>query len=369
MASGCFYSFDLESMHRYAKEAVRCGQEAGRSDLVADAIGWMAFAAQSQGDVAKAMELHREALATAGTRPVMSRTGVALTFYLVGALDEAVDTGRSGVEMARATNHTWAIMNGLPHFALALAGKGRYAEALKVFEEARSFGKEHAVWPFLARSIGFSAGFHLDIYDYAGNQALAEEAREAALAGDFLPTAVSAGIDLIFNATRRREIASAEAFLKKVAEDAAEVGGWHGWLWQLRLAEARAELALARGDAQEAVRCAGEAIEQSEARRRPKYKILGLWTRGRALSAQGHRAEAIGELRHGLELARVLGDPAMLLRVSAELLALDGNDQLLKQATGLVRQIRAELPSEELRARFDSAEPVCLVTKLAGAAA
>jgi len=76
----------------------------------------------------------------------------------------------------------------------------------------------------------------------------------------------SAGIDFMFNYARRGEVRPAEALMGGVAPAAAETVGFHGWLWRLRLAEAREEIALAGGEWEEALRWAVEALEQSRAR-------------------------------------------------------------------------------------------------------
>jgi hypothetical protein len=72
------------------------------------------------------------------------------------------------------------MMYALSHLGLALAGSGRYGEAMQVFAEARQFGVEYEVGHFVPRAIAMSAGFHLDVFDFAGNEALAEEARDLA---------------------------------------------------------------------------------------------------------------------------------------------------------------------------------------------
>jgi hypothetical protein len=51
----------------------------------------------------------------------------------------------------------------------------------------------------VARAVSMSAGLHLDVFDFAGAEALATEARERALALDFPPPTVSAGIDLLLS--------------------------------------------------------------------------------------------------------------------------------------------------------------------------
>src|SRR5207245_5895335 len=61
-----------------------------------------------------------------------------------------------------------------------------------------------------------------------GNQeALATEARERALALDFPPPAVSAGIDLLLTYARSQEVSRAEKLVESVAASLAQAAGWH----------------------------------------------------------------------------------------------------------------------------------------------
>jgi hypothetical protein len=77
---------------------------------------------------------------------------------------------------------------------MALASTGQYAEAMRVFEEARRLGREYRLDTLLARAICMSVGFHQDIFDFARAESLAQEARELARSANFSPPAVSAGI-------------------------------------------------------------------------------------------------------------------------------------------------------------------------------
>jgi tetratricopeptide (TPR) repeat protein len=252
-------------------------------------------------------------------------------------------------------------MYALSHLGLALAATGSYAEAMTVFEEARQFGVEYEVGHFVARATAMSTGFHLDVYDFAGHEARAEEARELARRAGFAPSAVCAGIDLLLNYGRRGEVGRAESLVGEVAAEAAAVGGWHGWLWQLRLTQARAEIALARGDEEEAHRLAETAIEQSRRRERVKYQVAGLITRGQARAAQKRCREAIRDLRSAVELARPVGDPAMFLRAATALLDIEGSDALVSEAGCAAHRIAAALPEGDVRRRFEAAEPVRLL--------
>jgi tetratricopeptide (TPR) repeat protein len=261
-------------------------------------------------------------------------------------------------------NNTLYILHALPHSGLALAAKGNYAEAEQAFGEARRFGREHEAWPMLARTMAMSAGYHIDVFDFVGNQAIAEETRDLARSVDFLPPLVSASIDLLYNFIRRHEVGRAEQIMKEVADKAEKAAGFHGWLWRLRLAQARAELALARGNWEETLRLVDAAIAHSQTRGRVKYHAFGLETRARALAALGRKHEAIAEAQNAVNLIRPIESPALLLHAAAVLLDLEGDDALLAEAWAAAQQVAVALPNEEMRRRFEAAEPVLLLSKL-----
>jgi hypothetical protein len=129
-------------------------------------------------------------------------------------------------------------------------------------------------------------------------------------------------------------------------------------LWQLRLAQARAELALARGDLDVAVTEARNGSALSRARRRPKYEALGLITAARALDGLGRTLDAIEDARRAIPIARQTSDPALLLQAIDVLLTLDGDDLLAAEARSLTDRILTALPDETMRQRFADAEVV-----------
>jgi class 3 adenylate cyclase/tetratricopeptide (TPR) repeat protein len=359
-----FYGLDLLRMRQCAAEALALAEQVGRRDLEAEALGWQGFAAQADGHLDAAMELHRRAISRAGHHPTLARSNAPLTLYLLGQSQEAIELGQESVRQVRDMNHASGIMWSLSHLGLAFAGTGQFGEALKTFEEARHYGREHEVWSFLARAIAMSAGFHLDIFDFSGNEALVEEARELARQVNFAPSKVSASIDLLLNLARRHDCGRAEKVVTEAVQAAEATGGWHLWLWRIRLAEAQAELALERGDWNEAIQKAEDAIQQSRAKHRAKYELLGLWTRARALDKLGRRHEAISVLETALAMARPLGDPAMILRLAEALLAIDGTDTLAAEAGAAVNRIVATLPDGAMRQGFEQAGPVRSVRKL-----
>src|SRR2546423_8973898 len=112
-----------------------------------------------------------------------------------------------------------------------------------------------------------SAGYHLDVLDFGANEALAEEARELARALSFTPPVISAGLDLMMNFARRHDVGRAEVLIDEIAHNTT---GWHGWLWTIRLAEERAEIALARRNFAEALKWSRAAVAESRKRGRVK---------------------------------------------------------------------------------------------------
>jgi hypothetical protein len=130
------------------------------------------------------------------------------------------------------------------------------------------------------------------------------------------------------------------------------------------LAAARAEIALARGEWEEAIRWADDAITQSVLRGRVKYRATGMETRARALCALGRTHEAIAGLHSAVELARFVGDPIILLRSTVALLNIDGNEELLTEARAVAQRIIAALPDDAMIRCFKAAEPVIALGQL-----
>ena len=360
LADACFWTMDVVSMRRHASDVLAIAAELGRGDLEAKALAWLATAEGSDGNLAVCVERNQVAIDQAralGVQPPPVAYFRSMALYWLGRHTEAVPGIHEAVEVAREANDVSWTMWSLPNLGLALAGTGRYAAAAQAFDEARRLGRTYGAETLLARALACSAGFRLDLFDFDGAEARSQEARELARSLDFTPPAVSAGIDLLLNYARRGDIAQTEGLLEEVAAGVAQAAGFHGWLWALRLAEARAEIALAQGKTEEALRWADEAIAQCRARGRVKYEVLGLMTRGNALSAAGRASEAIADFRRALSLARPVGDPALLLRTIGCLLAVDGDDVLAEEGAATVERIVDALPDANERRRFETIGP------------
>jgi class 3 adenylate cyclase/tetratricopeptide (TPR) repeat protein len=367
LAGACFWDLDVPGMKKYAAEggvlAQRAGDKGLSDDLVAGLLAWLGASHGMQGDLTAATELFDRALAKGAGFCSAALASYPLTLYWQGRLAESLERARESAQAFRSLSDGFAATFGHAHLGLALAACGRYSEAARAFDEARQLGRKHEIWTFHARAIAMSAGFHLELFDFEGNERLAEEAREQARSARFQPSVVSAGLDLVFNYARRGEVARAELLAMETATVAAQIGGWHQWLWQVRLQQARAEIACAAGDWRRALDYAEAAVAQSRARGRAKYLVMGLETRARALAGLGRKVEAIKDLQPAVQSARAMGDPALFLRAATTLLTTAGEDSLVQEARAIARRIRDELDTG-MRRQFESAEPVRMLGAL-----
>lgn len=370
LCTATFWQMDTPSTRRQTAELIELADRFSRQDLLVRALSQMAECDAADGEVESALNRFDEVIERARNlrHPdlvfVLQHSG--LNLYWCGRTEESLERTLAAVELSRDLNDLTNLMSALAHLGLVLVARGRYAEAANAFAEAQEVGRKYQIGTLLARSTAMSAGLRMEIFDYAGAEAIQEESREMARSLGFMPPQVSAGIDLLLNFARRGEPGRAEKMMDEVAEAVAKGSGWHAWLWKLRFAEARAELALARGEWEEAVRWASEAEKLSREKQRTKYVVAALGTRGRALAAMGRTKEGIADLHNAVELARPTGDPAMFLKTVAALVPLDGDDVLAAEARATAERIMAALPDDEMRLRFEAAEPVRLVKAQVG---
>ena len=351
LAETSFWLMDVPALRAFAREAQDLAAAVRRDDLWAEAQAWLASAMVSDGDVRTAVDMDRQALARAGGIRSFGLARAPLTLYWAGRAEEAEAHARQAVDAARASDDPSFLLYALQHLGLILSGLGRFDDAVQVFDDARAFGRRCGALPLLARATSMSVAPLMNLGDLTGATARALEARELAHRVGFEPALVSAGIDLLLIFARQHDPGRAEALLPVTADAVQKAGGWHGWKWNMRLSQASAELAIARGAWKDAVRAATLVVAQSQARHRPKYEALGLATRARA-AHHLHARSALKDAGAAVEVARRLGDPAVLLECLLASLEVDGTDARLGQARETARGILGAVSEGPLRAAF-----------------
>ena len=351
LAETAFWLMDMPAVRQAAAEAQALADRVGRDDLWADAQAWMASAMVSDGNILPAIEMDREALTRAGGIRSFALARTPLTLYWAGRADEAIERGLEAVENARKSEDPSFLLYALQHLGLSLSGAGRFDEAMRAFDEACGFGRRCGAFPLLARATSMSVAPLLSLGHLEGAMARAFDARELAHRVAFEPPLVSAGIDLLMIFARQQDPGRADALLNETSEAVQKATGWHAWKWNMRLWQARAELASARGAWSEAVQAATYVIDQSRSRHRPKYEALGLVTRARAAHRLG-AGSAAKDARAAVKVGRRLADPAVLLECLIVLLEIEGTDALLYEARRTAQKIGRSVSDDTLRSAF-----------------
>jgi eukaryotic-like serine/threonine-protein kinase len=359
LARACFFGFDVEGLRENASTALALASELDRPDFSAEAIAGLGTYAEAAGDLGGAIDAYARAKQSATGRYFSFEAQLFLALLWRGDVAQAIERGRAFVDQARSMNDIYALMVALPQVGLSLVAGGRYAEAQTFFDQARDVGRRHDTRTLVARAIAMSAGYHQDLFDFAGALRLASEANEMALSASYPPTVVSTSLDLLVHAARVGDIGRAERDVAAAREQVAKTAGqgWHGWLFKMRLAAALAEIARAKGDAEAALEHANDVVAQSGACGRIKYQVIGHVLRGQALALAGRRSEAIASLEIAFARARKVADPALVLRAGSALLGVEGDDALLRSVQAAAERMRVAMP-EPLRAVFDEADVV-----------
>jgi tetratricopeptide (TPR) repeat protein/transcriptional regulator with XRE-family HTH domain len=362
---------DAAGIRRYANEALSLAEAYGREDLAIAALSALVVADSADGRLQTGIARYSRAAARAGgLHPGSLAVGAqftALMHYWMADYDEAIVLAREAIAMGRAAYDSSTVARAQSDLGCALVGKGRYGEALEAFAEGQRESREQGAVDWLTRATLMRGSLHFEMFDYGSAEALIQEARDLGRSAQHsLHPLVSGGIDLLLNFARRGALGRVEGLVDEVAVGVAGAQGVHGWLWKLRFAQAKAEIALGLGSYEQALQHAEEALERSRALGRVKYEVAALQVRAQALAAQGRTREALDHLHAAVGRARGTGDPSMFLRPAATLLALDGDDALLAEARATVERIVAALPDAEIRRHFLAAEPVRLVARLSG---
>jgi len=347
LGTASLWAMNMPAVYSRAREADELVKPLGREDLTLAVGGLLAQCEAADGDLPAAIEKYTEIRSIRRNRHVPSLSLAPLTLYWRGRVADSITWANEILAAARAANDIVALLVELPPLGMALAASGRYRDAIAIFAEARAIGERHRATSLLARAVSMSTGLHLDTGDLDGAEDLATEARELARRSGWAPGEVSALIDLIVVRLRRGDDGAAAATIEEATRSAAEISGrrpgssgFHDWLWALRLAWARAEVAAARGDREGVESWAADALARA-AGRRPKYEAAALVTRAGSRARHGRTREALADLDRALTIARASGDPALLLRAAVPRLALDGTDQLAEEIRTIEQQIAA----------------------------
>jgi hypothetical protein len=99
---------------------------------------------------------------------------------------------------------------------------------------------------FAARALSMSSALYRDLFQL-DESTWRNEAAELGGAAGFANAVLQSGIDRLFVDLARGEVGRAEARWSELWDRTQNTRGWHQWLMAGRLAEGKAEIALAKG--------------------------------------------------------------------------------------------------------------------------
>jgi class 3 adenylate cyclase/tetratricopeptide (TPR) repeat protein len=313
-------AMDAEAATRMSQEAFDLAQSLSIEEFIGPALALQSLASSMAGNMNTAFELGERALAqwVPGTRRgerALCLDQMATDRYWTGEYERALEYGEQAISFAEEIKSSDALLRTGPVHALTLTGMGRHEEAHLRFEALIARGHEFELVPRMtARALNMSSALYRDLFQLDEATRRNQEAAELGAAAGFANAVLQSGIDQLFTDLARGEVGRAEARWPELWERTQDTKGTHQWLMAGRLAEAKAEIALAKGDHAEAARLAQEAIDRSREVQRAKYELAARLVLGRALMALGQPERGIDELRTALDGIRRLGHPPTLWR-------------------------------------------------------
>lgn len=355
LAATSQWLWDIARSLEYAQVALQLAEQLGDNMLAASAMTQLAVAQTSDGRPQESIESFTRAFQRAGSPSTLALVRAleyfGLGLYWMGEQESSIARSEMAIERARALTDHVTIVRALSNLGAAQAARGNYGAALAIYQEACEHAAQNNILPWLARALSMRSGLHLDLFDYAGAEEYIDQARITARRAQFSATLVGSAIDLIFSSVQRGELVRADRFVRQVEETIHTIYGSHRWLWEVRFLQARAELALARGDLDAALKWADEALARSHSTGRRKYQLLARLTRAQARGEREYKA-ALQDTRAALALAQELGDPLLLLRAAAIHLRFEKEESVRAAARAARAHIADSLPESSLRDRF-----------------
>ncbi len=358
-----------------AERAIALAERLDAGELLGPAQGRLsqAYAMRGDdGDLDRAKEIGDRALeiwspATRTYELAEHNVMHAHTHYWIGEFHRALELSRAARELAVHSGSREALLRGGALEGASLAAMGRYEEALSVFDERISLGRE------MGRPVrvllNYSTTALRDLYDLDEARRRNEEALEQMGWSSFNMPWQNALVDLVFNDLLAGDIASAEARWPKVWDDVRAGKAWQRWFLVGKMMAARAELALQAERLEEAAEWAVKAMDMARPVHRKKYETASRITLGQAQLAMKQTSEALDQLRTAVGEADRFGSPPGRWQARGAfgkaLLAAGRDDEAASaftEARGIIDNIASGLAPERAK-RLLSADPVQEVLK------
>jgi predicted ATPase len=336
------------------------------------------YIAAWQGPIAAARSAGRAALECAeplNDTPLRSRTLIHLGSVLQwrADFDACLPYLHEGAQLAHQLQAGYLRGLALFHLGHAYLSTGRYDQALRWYGEMQRYAESADDTFWGVRVPNLIGGVHLELYDL---DTAIDRCREGDdIAQRFSPWPEPRGhclVKLGLAHLMRSEHGVAADYLR-TACGLLNGDSWARWRWHIPLLRARAELALATGQLDDAWNLASQSLDlaaQTDSRKHVAHAKLVL---GEIAVAQDRLPEAEKLLRNAVTLADHIHTARELWLAGSALgrtLALLGRDReaetYLTQAAQTIEAIATSLTDRALRTAFTRADPVAEVYRRLG---
>jgi len=201
--------------------------------------------------------------------------------------------------------------------SMVLAGNGEYNEAISTGQRCLKLARDSGLWSNVSMILNTLGWIYHDLSSIElalkhNNEAI-ENARvhQRGKASGGVPLAL---LNLGMNHLYKNDYDNAEKYFKEVinAFEQHRVGWWR---MKTRVFLGWGEIALAKGDYQQALKLAEDSLAISEKAGSKKYIAKGLKLKAEVLAKMGNLREAIKLMENALQLAQEMGNPPLLWQI------------------------------------------------------
>ena len=367
MAWAATWARDLDGAVAHARRAIDVAEPVGAEAVLARAQFTIGFVRGVTGGIDEAKRAIDQALVSSQSAGDMVHHSLALTIAgLIKSWEADYDAADQlqvrGLEVAREHNLLLPLLFSAFLRGLTLTGKGDYATALATFREglelSRKVGDE-AIHHRLLNCLGW---LHFELGDLDGaaelNRRSAEEGRRRKDPGTLPNAELNLGDIFLV----RGDYGLAREMFDRVDRFARDpsTSAWMRFRYSIRLASSQGELALARGDLEEAERHARRCLDLATRTNARKNLVKAWRLAGATACAAGRWEEAGRALHEARTIAEAIGNPTQLwltygalARFYAEQDQKDAARRAALDAVRVVDGVLASLPDESLRASLE----------------